>query len=231
MSISGLNPDQLALSALNQGTIQGLTGTQGLQGTAVGTQAIATNGDQNDSVGSASSIQISPQAQLYSKLQQLQQSNPTEYKQLLTNAASQLTAAAQSATGQDQQFLTNLANKFTQAANGDLAALAPTQQSGQTTTQSSQSTLNSQALAAYTQNTTQSPSALDALTGSSSSGTQATGEKSHHHSRSSAAQQALSQVFQQLNSALGLTTSGSGSGTSTTTTPTTTPTASTGDAD
>jgi hypothetical protein len=218
MSTLSIDPNQIALQLFGIGSTQSITGVSSTQAGQTGTQAIDSDGDSDGSVGPASSTHISQQAQLLSKLQQLEQSNPTEYKQLLTNAANQLTTAAQSATGQDQQFLTSLASKFTQAANGDLSALEPDQQSGSSSsngTTNTSSSLTSQALAAYAQaQGSQSSLTLPDLSqnGSTSSTSSTSGHHHHHHGGgSSSTQSAVSNVFQQLASALGLSTDSSSS--------------------
>ena len=74
---------------------------------------------------SSDSVGVSQFAQLMQKLQQLQTSNPAEFKQVMSDAAKQLkTAAAQSTAPAQAKFLTNLADKFQKAADtGDLSAL------------------------------------------------------------------------------------------------------------
>ncbi|HEX3744084.1 MAG TPA: hypothetical protein VHW09_09140 [Bryobacteraceae bacterium] len=69
--------------------------------------------------------QLSPFAQLLSSLQQLQQSNPTEYKQVTQQIATNLQNAAQTATSEGNTAaanqLTTLASDFTTASqNGQL---------------------------------------------------------------------------------------------------------------
>jgi hypothetical protein len=66
-----------------------------------------TSGQQSDSG------QLSPFAQLLSTLQQLQQSNPTEYKQVTQQIATNLQNAAQTATSDGN---TSAANQLTQLA-------------------------------------------------------------------------------------------------------------------
>jgi hypothetical protein len=72
--------------------------------------------------------QLSPFAQIASSLQQLQQSNPTEYQQVTAAIATNLTAAAQTATTDGNTnaagTLTQLASDFTSASqNGQLPNL------------------------------------------------------------------------------------------------------------
>ncbi len=74
-----------------------------------------------------SSANISPLAQLLSDLQQLQAKSPDQFKQVVTQIASQLQAAAQQQGQTSQgQFLTDLAGKFQNVAStGDLSQLQP----------------------------------------------------------------------------------------------------------
>jgi hypothetical protein len=72
--------------------------------------------------------QLSPFAQIASSLQQLQQSNPTEYQQVTAAIATNLTTAAQTATTDGNtnaaNTLTTLASDFTSASqNGQLPNL------------------------------------------------------------------------------------------------------------
>jgi hypothetical protein len=89
---------------------------------SVGTTAIQTQDNNN----------LSPFAQVMSELQQLQQSNPTQYQQVTQQIATNLTAAAQTATTAGNTTaasqLTQLATDFTNASTtgqlpniGDLA--------------------------------------------------------------------------------------------------------------
>jgi hypothetical protein len=80
------------------------------------------------SSSSGDSVQISGPAQLYSQLQQLQSQNPTSFKQVTSEIASQLQAASAQATGGEAGFLANLASKFQTAANtGSASPLQPSQ--------------------------------------------------------------------------------------------------------
>ncbi len=72
--------------------------------------------------------QLSPFAQIASSLQQLQQSNPTEYQQVTQAIATNLTSAAQTAqtdgNTKESTTLTQLASDFTSASqNGQLPNL------------------------------------------------------------------------------------------------------------
>ncbi len=64
----------------------------------------------------AASTSISTPGQFFSEMQQLSQSNPTEFKTVAAAVAKSFQTAASQATGSQAQFLNNLANQFTQAA-------------------------------------------------------------------------------------------------------------------
>ena len=122
--MSTLNID--GASAFNS-RVNSLGGTQGVR------SAAKTGQDENpfaalqstDSAGAASATDISKPAQLYSKLQQLQTSDPAKYKATLTDVAGKLRTAADKAgsTTDEGKFLSTLADKFDKAANGDLPPL------------------------------------------------------------------------------------------------------------
>jgi hypothetical protein len=68
------------------------------------------------SLAPAATASISGAGQLFSLLQQLQQTNPTQFKQVTGQIASQLSAAAQQQSGGASTVLSQLANKFQQAS-------------------------------------------------------------------------------------------------------------------
>ena len=120
------------------------------------TSALTSNGVKSNALAPVTTQpdngQLSPFAQIASTLQQLQQSNPTEYQQVTQTIATNLTTAAQTAQS----------NGNTKAAN-QLAQLA-----SDFTTASKNGTLpNLQDLAQ--------------ATGGTQGGTQATGGHHHHH--------------------------------------------------
>ncbi len=93
------------------------------------------NSNSLSSLGAASSVQgsdstqLSPFAQLMSTLQQLQQSNPSQYQQVMQQVATNLTAAAQIATKAGNTAaasqLTQLATDFTSASSsGQLPSIS-----------------------------------------------------------------------------------------------------------
>jgi hypothetical protein len=126
------------------------------------TSALTSNGVTSSAFGSVTTQsdngQLSPFAQIASTLQQLQQSNPTQYQQVTQTIATNLTTAAQTA---QQDGNTNAANQLTQLASDF-------------TTASKNGTLpNLQDLAQ--------------ATGGTQGGTQATGGHHHHHHHAAAA--------------------------------------------
>jgi hypothetical protein len=98
--------------------IQKLKAAQGQTGPSASAATSTASSDQVD---------FSQIANFFKQLQQLQQSNPAQFKQVLTDTASKLKAAAgQSTDPQQAAFLNNLAGKFQTAADtGDLSALKP----------------------------------------------------------------------------------------------------------
>jgi hypothetical protein len=115
MSTNSIN--NLASSYLQSILGTALQGT-GLNGNASSNTVSGTSGQQSDSG------QLSPFAQLLSTLQQLQQSNPTEYKQVTQQIATNLQNAAQTATSDGNTSaanqLTQLATDFTTASQSGL---------------------------------------------------------------------------------------------------------------
>jgi hypothetical protein len=72
-------------------------------------------------------VTVSPFAQLMQQLQQLQTSNPAEFKKVMQDGATQLQAAAAQATDPSQvSALNNLAAKFeTASETGSISSLQP----------------------------------------------------------------------------------------------------------
>jgi hypothetical protein len=91
------------------------------------TDTSSTTASTTSNASSSDSVDFSQVGTLFKELQQLQQSNPTEFKQVLEDAATKLQQAASQTTDSTQaQFLTNLADKFQSAAStGDLSDLLP----------------------------------------------------------------------------------------------------------
>lgn len=187
-------------------------GAQGVS-SSQSTQAVNTNGlavdpvisQKSSAVEPAATTRISRQSQLFNQLQQLQAQDPDKLKQVLTDVASKLTAAAQNATGHDQKFLTNLADKFTKAAGGDITALKPPSLNGSNPTlsayqQAAKTTPNGQILDILAQ----APE-HDGGNGQRPNSSGKSGGHPHHggHGHLSAAtQQTLQNVFQDLHTAL-----------------------------
>ncbi|HLK58272.1 MAG TPA: hypothetical protein VKU00_17025 [Chthonomonadaceae bacterium] len=218
MSGLGIDTTQLTQSIFQLGATQAISPALATNQAQGGAQGVDTDGDQ----GGAASVKISKQAQLLSQLQQLQQQDPTQFKQVVTNIADQLTQAAQSSTGQDQQFLTALAGRFQQAETGDLSGFTQQQPAATSSvqaayTQGAQATDPLQTAIAATQNgQTTDPTQTAAAT------TQGAAQGHHHHHHhggggggqnglSAQTQQTLSGIFQDLNSALSSSTSTSSS--------------------
>jgi len=107
-----------SINSLTSSYLQSILGPA-LQGTGLIGNA-ASNGVNGTSGQQADSGQLSPFAQLLSTLQQLQQSNPTEYQQVTQQIATNLNSAAQTATTDGNTSaatqLTQLANDFTTAS-------------------------------------------------------------------------------------------------------------------
>jgi hypothetical protein len=87
------------------------------------TQAVSPGGSIPAAPPGAGSASISTPGQFFSEMQQLSESNPSEFKAVATQVAASFQSAASQATGQQAQFLTSLAATFTQAAQtGSLQA-------------------------------------------------------------------------------------------------------------
>ena len=89
-----------------------------------------TSGSTNSpstSTPAPDSVNFSQSAQLFQDLQQLQTSNPAEFKQILSDAAAKFSAAASQQTNPTAaNLLNNLASQFQAAAStGNLSALQP----------------------------------------------------------------------------------------------------------
>src|SRR5580698_3647743 len=97
---------------------------QSFLNTALQSAGLTTNTTGNTSgaaaTSAASSSQLSPFAQLLNTLQQLQQSNPTQYQQVTQQIANNLQTAAQTATSEGNTTaasqLTQLSTDFTNAS-------------------------------------------------------------------------------------------------------------------
>jgi hypothetical protein len=91
-----------------------------LQSAGLNTSTTANSTGVAAASSAASSSQLSPFAQMLSTLQQLQQSNPTEYQQVTQQIATNLQTAAQTATSEGNTTaasqLTELSTDFTNAS-------------------------------------------------------------------------------------------------------------------
>ena len=129
-------PWKQAVSEGPEMTIQGILG--GSAASLVGSVQSAAPSVSAAVTASASGggVSLSGVGQFLSKLQELEKSDPTKAKQVLTDIAGRLKADAGQATGTQADRLNQLADKFQKAADtGDLSALpaagAPAVQGGQ----------------------------------------------------------------------------------------------------
>jgi hypothetical protein len=110
------------ISGLNSGQPSGVS--QVYVAPDVSSSSIADADSSSGSDGSATT-QISPRAQFLAKLGSLEQTNPVEAKQVLSQMATQLNQRAQGASGDEAQALSAMASKLQAAANtGDLSVLS-----------------------------------------------------------------------------------------------------------
>jgi hypothetical protein len=107
------------LNTINASLLSEISSYQATQARSNPTATSATATTSSDQVD------FSQVAQLFKQLRHLQQSNPAEFKQVLTDAATQLKAAASQTTDPQQAaVLNNLANRFqTAASSGNTSAL------------------------------------------------------------------------------------------------------------
>ena len=125
-SVANVNNNDLYL-------LQALTQTTGTSSNNASLLAALQANGSTDQTTTDSSLNVSGQATLFSKLEQLQQSDPQMFKQVTAEISQQLTAAASTMSGQAAQGLTTLANEFQQASQtGTLTALQPAQQNSTT---------------------------------------------------------------------------------------------------
>lgn len=107
-----------SINNLNNSYLQSILGTA-LKGTGLSSNS-TSNGVSGVASQQQDNGQLSPFAQLMSTLQQLQQSNPTEYKQVTEQIATNLQNAAKTATTDGNSTaasqLTQLATDFTNAS-------------------------------------------------------------------------------------------------------------------
>jgi len=88
----------------------------------------ASSTDPLSIIDSSGKVDLSQAAQLFSKLQDISQTNPAQFKQLTAQISTQLQAEAQKATGSAETFLSNLASQFNNASQtGSASDLQPQQ--------------------------------------------------------------------------------------------------------
>ena len=116
---------QIGLSSLFSNS-SALTSLPGI-GSLLQTGQTQQSGQVSNSDGASDAAGISQASQFLSKLEQLKQQDPAQFKQVLSQIADKLAAAAQQqGQGADSQFLTQLSDKFRNAAQtGDLSQLQP----------------------------------------------------------------------------------------------------------
>jgi len=113
----------MTISPIDPSRLTQIVSSSPLSSSAATTPAVDAEGDDD---GSGAAASVSPLAQYLSQLQQLQQSNPTEFTSVLTDIANKLQAAGQQDGGSQGQALAHLASRVRQAAQtGDLSALQP----------------------------------------------------------------------------------------------------------
>ena len=117
MSSIGSTLNSINTSLLSE--ISSAISTQKTSGSASTTGTSSTN--------SSDTLDFSKVAELFKELDQLESSDPTKLKQVLSDAASKLKDAASKTTDPTQaKFLTDLSDKFQKAADtGDLSVLMP----------------------------------------------------------------------------------------------------------
>ena len=90
-----------------------------------GAAGIDADGDNDGSKAAAGGSKLSPQALFLSMLQQLEKTDPTKAKQVLTDLADKIRTDAKAQSGPQAQNLNALADSLQKAADsGDLSGLA-----------------------------------------------------------------------------------------------------------
>jgi hypothetical protein len=102
---------------MNINSLQGTSGTTAaIDAASVTPPSTAVGASDSASGAEAGVASISTPGQFFSDMQQLSQTNPSEFKAVAGQVATSFQNAASQASGSQAQFLTNLANQFTQAA-------------------------------------------------------------------------------------------------------------------
>lgn len=121
------NAMQIDSSTTSLSLLTPLTSTSSTSATsAISATDLASSTDATDSVsGGSDQTNLSKMGQLFSKLQNLESTDPSKAKQVLSSIADSLSAKA-SEGGNTDSHLQELADKFKQAAStGDLSGLKP----------------------------------------------------------------------------------------------------------
>lgn len=110
--------------------IQGISSysaTASVSVTSTNSQPISHSNEAGANSAAASS-HISGPGKLFSRLQQLANTDPAKFKEVAKDISDQLHQAAQQSSGKEAEFENNLADKFAQAAqSGDMSAFRPPQ--------------------------------------------------------------------------------------------------------
>jgi len=124
MNVSGIQSDSSLLSIYEQYGTQSTDSVFSTDGTLSDSLAV---GAQNIGAGETDSASFSRPSEFFSKLQQLKSTDPEKFKQVCTDIANKLRAAAQEqSNGSGSKMLTDLASKFDNVANGgDISQLKP----------------------------------------------------------------------------------------------------------
>ncbi len=124
MSLQPINANNAALQWLTQVNSSANSGATSTTG--------STSAGLLSSLESNGTASLSQAGQFLSKLDSLAQTDPTKFKALTSQISTELSTAAQQATGPEQQFLQNLSGQFkTASETGSAAALQPSQLTAQ----------------------------------------------------------------------------------------------------
>lgn len=97
----------------------------------VGTGANSTPAPTSDAPGAPATANISGPGRMFHQLSELSKSDPTKFKQVVSDMASALRADAQNATGDQASRLSQLADRLDKVAqSGNLSDMAPQRGSG-----------------------------------------------------------------------------------------------------
>lgn len=117
------------LSALlNDSSVTSISQLYGTQATSSVSSSTSTQttGTAASTLDRSDSLDISGPAEMFSKLQELAESDPEKLKEVCSDIAEKLKNAAENQTGKDAEMLTDLAKKFQSVADGgDVSQLTP----------------------------------------------------------------------------------------------------------